>query len=70
MRLRSSAGLGLFLAMAAIPALAASSEQASLSNLQVQLTDLAPADGVSPSLAWTRPFDVLGTNAQENLQIG
>lgn len=41
-----------------------------MSNLQVQLADLTPAYAISPSLAWTQPFDWLGTTAQENTQIG
>jgi len=38
---------------AATPALAASSATATLSNLQMTLIDLNPADGIAPSIAWS-----------------
>lgn len=63
-RLRRFVVFTSVVAAGALPgaATAASTAQATLSNLQVQLFDLTPDDGIAPSVSWARQSNIVDLN--------
>jgi hypothetical protein len=70
-RILISTILAALLAGAAVPALAQQAADVTVSHLGYQLIDLAPDDGIAPSLAWTSEATLAYTHVydQEGIEI-
>ncbi|RZJ09230.1 MAG: hypothetical protein EOP39_11985 [Rubrivivax sp.] len=55
-RLHISSAIAIVLALSGSASTAMSSATASISGVQWTLIDLAPGDGISPSITWDRPY--------------